>query len=220
MISCARFLAEVKGQVLFEREFTDKLRPLVGTSLLPPNQTGTVNVADVSNYVSARIGWEWGQRLPGYFHDKKIKGQTAGDRFTSSVRTFLQAGIAACTILRKTYWKYRLEERGGKEKGRSRAKNPRIKASTFAQYAHLSRIHETFEQRPDLEAVFGADYVVEPDIVVFALPFSTDSIGGRPGKQVGTFSPLLSDAHYSTGAPLLHASVSCKLTIRSGPCRR
>jgi hypothetical protein len=209
-----QFLKDLKGQVLFERPFTEKLKRIVGTEVLPPEQIGTVNVADVSNYVSARIGWEWARRLPGAFHEKSMKGQTAGDRFTSEVRRFLQGGIALCQDLRRTDWKYVLEEtRTGKK--RATAKNPRIKASEFAQYAHLSKIKETFEKRPDLEAVFGSDYIVEPDIVVFGAPYSAQAVGGRPNEPVATFSPLLDDAVYGVGAPLLHASVSCKLTIRS-----
>ena len=207
------FLAALKGQVLFEREFTDKLRPIVGTSLLPPGQTSTVNVADVSNYVSARIGWEWARRLPGPFHAKKILGQTAGERFTTEVRRYIESAIGVAQILRKTDWKYTLEVTTGST--RTQPKNPRIKASKFAQYRHLDAIKEVFERRPDLEAVFGSDYIVEPDIVVFSEPMSIDALGGRPESPISTFSPLLSDAQYGGGAPILHASVSCKLTIRS-----
>ncbi|MGH7750745.1 MAG: NgoMIV family type II restriction endonuclease, partial [Candidatus Dormibacteria bacterium] len=190
---------------------------IVGTDLLPPEQTSTVNVADVSNYISSRIGWEWARLLPGAFHAKQIKGQTAGDRFTSQVRSFLQDGIAVCQDVRKTDWKYHLEEthtrKGTKKK--SAAKNPRIKASSFAQYQHLDRIRETFKDRPDLEAVFGSDYIVEPDIVVFSYPFDTDALGGRPTDSVATFSPLLTGIAVGHDLPFLHASVSCKLTIRS-----
>jgi hypothetical protein len=53
----AQFLSDLKGQLLFERPFTDKLKKIVGTGMLPPEQVGTVNVADVSNYVSSRISW-------------------------------------------------------------------------------------------------------------------------------------------------------------------
>ena len=203
------FLVDLKGRVLFERPFTDKLRLIVGSDVLPADQIGTVNVADVSNYPSSRIGWEWARRLPGYFHEKPIKPQTAGDRFTSEVRKFLERGITLCQDVRKTDWKYALEQRAGKK-----AENPRIKASEFAQYAHLNRIAETFAKRPDLEAVFGSDYIVEPDIVVFSRPFSVEDLGGRPKEHVATFSPLLNDA-INGAAPILHASVSCKLTIRS-----
>jgi len=212
-----QYLERLKGEVLFERPFTDKLKPIIGTDLLPPGQTSTVNVADVSNYISSRIGWEWGRLLPGAFHGKQIKGQTAGDRFTSQVRSFLQDGIALCQDVRKTDWKYHLEEthaRKGTRK-KSTAKNPRIKASSFAQYQHLDRIRETFKDRPDLEAVFGSDYIVEPDIVVFSYPFDTNSLGGRPKGSVATFSPLLTGIAVGHDLPFLHASVSCKLTIRS-----
>ncbi|MBD5657257.1 MAG: hypothetical protein IAI50_19065 [Candidatus Eremiobacteraeota bacterium] len=212
-----QYLEALKGDVLFERPFTDKLKASVGTDLFPIGQTSTVNVADVSNYISSRIGWEWGQRLPGAFHAKPIKGQTAGDRFTSHVRSFLQSGIQLGQDVRKTDWKYQLEEtrlRKGSRK-KSAANNPRIKASSFAQYQHLDRIRETLRDRPDLEAVFGTDYIVEPDIVVFSYPFDVDALGGRPTEPIATFSPMLTGVMVGSDLPFLHASVSCKLTIRS-----
>jgi hypothetical protein len=212
-----QYLERLKGDVLFERPFTDKLKRIVGTDLLPAGQTSTVNVADVSNYISSRIGWEWGRLLPGAFHAKTIKGQTAGDRFTSQVRSFLQSGIALCQDVRKTDWKYQLEETHSRKgtKKKSTAKNPRIKASSFAQYQHLDRIRETFKDRPDLEAVFGSDYIVEPDIVVFSYPFDTAGLGGRTTASIATFSPLFTGIAVGQDLPFLHASVSCKLTIRS-----
>lgn len=210
-----QFLVDLKSQVLFERDFTDKMKPALAKGMFPEGQQGTINVADVSNYVSSRIGWEWGRRLPGAFHDRKIKGQTAGDRFTSAIRKYLEVGVSRCQDLRRTNWHYTFDETYSGKKPKSKAKNPRIKASEFAQYAHLSKIKETFEQRSDLEAVFGSDYIVEPDIVVFGSALSPNVLGGRPREPVATFSPLISDAAHASGAPLLHASVSCKLTIRS-----
>lgn len=208
------FHHQLKANVLFQRPFTDVLKHVVDTNLVPPGQKGTINVADVSNYVSARIGWEWGNRIPGDFHPTTLKGQTAGDRFTTEVRIFLQKAIELAGSVRKTSWHYNLQEARGST-AKSKAKNPRIKASRFAQYQHLDRIREAFRERPELEAVFGSDYIVEPDIVVFSHPFNIDELGGRPAAPVATFSPLITGAAVGADTPLLHASVSCKLTIRS-----
>lgn len=59
----------------------------------------------------------------------------------------------------------------------------------FTQYMHLARIDELVRQLPVLRAEFGSDYVVRPDVTV-----GLDSGGS---------------------ALMLHASVSCKFTIRS-----
>jgi hypothetical protein len=214
-----RFLTSLKANVLFERPFTKGLTKLVGTDALPTEQRGTVNVSDVSNYISSRIGWEWASLIDGPFNEKRLAPQTAGDRFTTEIRLFLQNAVAICQGLRNTDWHYQLEEvaktRAGPKAATSIAKNPRIKAFEFAQYRHLRMIRDTFIARPDLEAVFGSDYVVEPDIVVFSKPFNVDELGGRPEQPVATYSPLLSGAKDMGEAPLLHASVSCKLTLRS-----
>lgn len=60
--------------------------------------------------------------------------------------------------------------------------------TSFAQYAHLARIRELAEANPTLQASLGTDYLIKPDITI-----------GIP----------------TNGSLHLHASISCKWTIRS-----
>ncbi len=76
-----RFLMGLKSQVLFEREFTEKMKPTLAKGMFPDGQQGRINVADLSNYGSSRIGWEWRRKLPSEFHEKKHQGTNYGRSF-------------------------------------------------------------------------------------------------------------------------------------------
>lgn len=63
----------------------------------------------------------------------------------------------------------------------------------------------------------GGDYLVAPDIVVARFPVSDDEInhfGEVVDDSVTEYSPLRA-ANRPEETPLLHASISCKWTIRS-----
>ena len=60
--------------------------------------------------------------------------------------------------------------------------------TSFAQYAHLARIRKLAEANPTLQASLDTDYLIRPDITI-----------GIP----------------TNGTLHLHASISCKWTIRS-----
>lgn len=78
---------------------------------------------------------------------------------------------------------------------------PGREMTTTGQYSYFSRVRELVRADPVLRAALGMDYVIKPDITV-ELPRRFDS-SGAPGQ------------HPTPDAPLLHASVSCKWTIRS-----
>lgn len=66
-----------------------------------------------------------------------------------------------------------------------------VAISNFTQYSHLKQVDSLVEKNLELRMTLGRDYLIKPDVAV-ALP------GRRPGDL-----------------PFLHASVSCKWTIRS-----
>lgn len=68
-----------------------------------------------------------------------------------------------------------------------------------AQYSHFAKVRKLVNDDPALRAAIGLDYVIKHDVTVH-LPRRFDSVGkGHPQPE----------------APLLHASVSCKWTLRS-----
>ena len=85
----------------------------------------------------------------------------------------------------------------------------------YEQYNHLRDVRRAIEENETLRVVFG-DYIVKPDIVVCRRPVDDvriDKFGILIGNDpVAEYTPLRA---VNSNANILHASVSCKWTIRS-----
>ena len=95
----------------------------------------------------------------------------------------------------------------------------RTQLSNFVQYRHLATLDELINQHPALAAALGNDYVVKPDIVVArkSVPLQEVNRHFEFVEEYGAhanLTPLL-ESNRTSPAPFLHASVSCKWTIRS-----
>ena len=80
---------------------------------------------------------------------------------------------------------------------------------------HLSDVRRVVEQHEELKVIFG-DYIVTPDIVVCRKPVTDSKINESEvlltDERVAAYTPL---RQANSQADILHASVSCKWTIRS-----
>ena len=90
---------------------------------------------------------------------------------------------------------------------------------SFAQYRHLKELKRLSEQHEELRLYLGSGYVIRPDIVVVREPLDDASlgegiIGGEEGVAQATFLRKANAAAHQA-LPVLHASVSCKWTLRS-----
>lgn len=192
----ADFLAKVKSEILWLKPL-DKVKTSIRKNL-PSSVEAAVSVADVDNASSIRIAWEWASRLPGHFCTVE-PAQDSGKLFQFAVRDFLQAGFELGAYLRPGEWQWKTE----------------YPVSHFDQYAHLNDIKGALERDKELRTIFSEQYLVVPDIVAYRNPVSAESIGSSPEVDVASFSPLRDDAKLARSHPLLHASVSCKITMRS-----
>ena len=87
--------------------------------------------------------------------------------------------------------------------------------SHFEQYSHLEALEQAAEANAELAAALGTDYTIKPDIIITREPEPDERINQNetfvvPG--LARFTPLRRE---NTELELLHASVSCKWTIRS-----
>lgn len=130
---------------------------------------------------------------------KKPAGQTAGNQFEIACQSFITASIEKLSHLRPGQFTV--------ERGKT--------ISAFDQYSHLDDLRILSDASKELKTHLGTDYLIKPDVVVVRDP-ETD-------KQINLNLPLV-DGTVATRSPLrqangalatLHASVSCKLTIRS-----
>jgi hypothetical protein len=84
-----------------------------------------------------------------------------------------------------------------------------------SEYAHLVALDRAAKKDPELAAVLGNDYTIAPDIVMVRGLESDESINGNGVLVDGEVSRQASLRESNGGLPLLHASISCKWTIRS-----
>ncbi len=86
----------------------------------------------------------------------------------------------------------------------------------FEQYAHLKVLDELAKNNPQLAAVLGSEYLIRPDVVVHRHALTDEEINNGQSLIDGNVSTLASLRQQdSKQPPLLHASISCKWTLRS-----
>jgi hypothetical protein len=174
---------------------------------LSEDDQGVPSIADRGSNISKEISKGLLARIGKALTAEKTSGQTAGKSFEIAVADFLRATFIELGHLRPGSWEVLT---GGK-----RAK---VSIENFQQYHHLLRLSEKAKHDMDLRAVLGGDYLVEPDIIVVREPESDESIN-KPGNivndEVSQLTPLRSKNAGTQPLRFLHASISCKWTIRS-----
>lgn len=167
--------------------------------------------ADVSQAVSKAIGdgimsrvLDESQRQPR----KPLSGQGLGAQFEVAVCDFMADTFPHLGHLRPGDW---IIKRLGNKNA--------VTEKSFAQYEHLAKLAEAVQSDPVLQAALGNDYVVAPDIIVARRPEPDGKINA-PFSVVDDAVAGLSDLRQRpTGepqrAPILHASISAKWTMRS-----
>lgn len=175
----------------YHREICEKV--------LRKNQSGVPNNADSGSATSVRIGKGIMNRMGFTVRTGKLAGQTAGNRFETATKGFLQSAFKLLSHLRPGEWEFSL---GGN-------------INEYEQYRHLHDILQIVKQNKELRIIFG-DYIVKPDIVVCRKPVAdkevnrNDILLGADG--IAAYTPL---RYANSQWDILHASVSCKWTIRS-----
>ena len=127
-------------------------------------------------------------------------GQRAGALFESLTCGYLAKAFHLLQHLRPGNWKFSVHGN----------------VTVFDQYEHLNDLADVLRKHPRLRATLG-DYLVTPDILVGRSPVSDQDINQDAGiLQTGlaTLTPLRAD-NFPDPKPILHASISCKWTIRS-----
>lgn len=160
------------------------------------------NFADKGNASSIAIAWGIVKSI-GCLHEVEVlAGQRTGGRFENITRDFLKAAFEELQHLRPGKWLYSV----------------RKSISAFDQYEHLGYLEQLFAQNTELASAMGSDYIIKPDIVIGRHPVSDTEI-----NQYGTIVDdsqnasltALRESNREPSYPILHASISCKWTIRS-----
>jgi hypothetical protein len=150
---------------------------------------------DIAEGVAKRMGFPLCEDVP--------PGQTCGNRFEKYVADFLRDTFGELYHLRPGEWIYEADS-----------------ISAFDQYEHLDSVVEALKEHEELRASLGQDYLVDPDVVIGRSPVDDSKINEnseiieRGSEEEAGETPLRSLNNQER--PILHATVSCKWTIRSG----
>jgi hypothetical protein len=160
------------------------------------------NNADGDSKISVRIAWEVVNQLCTKPIYGSVSGQKAGTTFQEITKDFLEKTFQLLQHIRPGKWLYSIN----------------TSISNFNQYRDLAAIHDVIKESPELATTLGTDYIVSPDIVIGREPEPDKEINKNEKlvnkkDSVARLTPLRK-ANVDI-QPLLHASVSCKWTLRS-----
>ena len=173
-------------------------------SILTVNSAGVAANADKDSRSSVAIARGMADLLRAETLGERLAGQTAGSQFESACAAFVQDTFLKLGHLRPGAWDVR------QVSGRNR-----LEIAKYAQYAHLVALDRAAKSDPELAAALGSDYTITPDIVVVRSTVEDAAINAAACLVNDSVTTLASLRQHDGGLPLLHASISCKWTIRS-----
>lgn len=168
------------------------------------NDKGIPSNADGSRRSSVIIGNGILDRLGTETIGARLAGQMSGNEFEVITCAFLQETFLKLGHLRPGDWLIqRVTSRGGSP------------LAEFEQYAHLLALSEATSSNLQLAAALGTEYTITPDIVIVRKLESDERINQNSTLVDADVSQGASLRARNGGKPILHASISCKWTIRS-----
>lgn len=168
------------------------------------NAKGVPSNADKNNRASVAIARGICELLKAETIGERIAGQTSGNQFESGCTEFVRETFLKLGHLRPGSWDvYQVSGRD------------RLKIARFEQYAHLIALDRAAKADRELAAALGSDYTITPDIVVVRETEEDSTINAPAVLVDDSVTRLASLRKRNGGLPLLHASISCKWTIRS-----
>ena len=168
------------------------------------NDKGVPSNADSSSKTSIAIAKGIAELLKAETIAERQAGQTSGNEFAGICAEYVKSTFLKLGHLRPGDWDVH------QVSGRNR-----LEIAKYEQYAHLIALDRAAKADAELAAALGSDYTITPDIVVARGLESDDNINRHEFLVDASVSTRASLRAAAGGKPLLHASVSCKWTIRS-----
>lgn len=192
------------GEEPFFKTARDAFHADLLASILTVNAAGVYTNADKDSAASRAISARMAELMNAKTVAERQAGQTSGLKFEHAVAGFVRTTFAKLSHLRPGRWM--VEQVTGK----------RMDAlARFAQFAHLTELTKAASTNLQLAAALGNDYAIKPDVVVFREPEDDADINAvlcLVDPSVGNRAALRRAAN---PRPILHASISCKWTMRS-----
>jgi hypothetical protein len=155
--------------------------------------------ADSDNNLSIEIARALASKVPHGSCVKRPSGQSLGRLFEKACQNFCEATFLPLRHLRP---------------GKSAVDSGK-RISEYDQYAQLKEIEKILQDYPEIKSSLGADYIIAPDIIIARQPEADSSINKGRVFVDDSVTLLASLREKNNKLPILHASISCKWTMRS-----
>ena len=170
---------------------------------------GMPNNADRGSRTSQRLARGIATRLPFPISSSPRSGQTTGRLFEEVTAWFLTQAFEMLSHIRPGNWQFFV----------ANSATPVVDIANFEQYEHLAFLSDAVANHPEIAAILGSDYLVKPDILIGRYPLDDDEINAdgtvlTDDAVIAELTPLRQENRPPTTV-ILHASISCKWTIRS-----
>ena len=170
------------------------------TSILRSDSKNIPTIADKGSDISVRAARGLLRILGEPPRGARSAGQRAGSQFESLTADFVKKTFLRLAHLRPGKWQVTCGSGA---------------IADFAQFRHLIALSDAISKNPELEAALGREYTIRPDITISRSPEPDEEINKKVSLVDKTTARLSFLREENNGTPILHASISCKWTIRS-----
>ena len=172
-------------------------------SVLRTDAKGVPSNADKHSKASVSIAVGIMERLGSQATGARLVGQMAGSRFEEICKEYLEETFPCLAHLRPGQWEI------------SKGIGGHSVVAQYDQYEHLAALDAASKGNPELAAALGSDYLIKPDVVVIRFPEEDETINSGHMLVDESQARLTPLRRINSERPILHASVSCKWTLRS-----
>lgn len=173
-------------------------------SILTVSSSGAPSNSDSNSKSSVKIAAGIAEILKAETITERLAGQTSGQRFEQVCTKFLESTFPRLSHLRPGQWEVR------QASGRKR-----LEIAKYSQYTHLTELDMAAKANTSLAAALGNDYLITPDITISRRPENDEVINSTGLLVDPSICQLANLRQVNRSEPILHASISCKWTIRS-----
>lgn len=172
----------------------------LSNTILRADSKGIPSNSDKHSEISVKIARDIIEQIGTTKNNPRQSGQTSGKIFERITKDFLEKAFQLIIHLRPGNWEFEIGKR----------------IEEFEQYEHLAQLAKALEKNKELHAALG-DYIIHPDIIIGRHPVEDKEINKNRIilEKTNIYSRLTPLRKANSKNSVLHASISCKWTIRS-----
>lgn len=195
----------IKANVISFTPASSEVRKKFDVSQIASNaDMGQKSSIRIANALASKIGVKVGFQLQVVA--KKIAGQTLGDIFEEQCKNYLIKTFLHLSHLRPGKWDIlKVGTRNSAVLGK------------FEQYSHLADLEKLSNEHDALRTFLGEAYTIAPDVIITRNPEPDEVINGNVllVDEESCQKAALRQSNHTDLKLILHASLSCKFTMRS-----